>query len=59
MKNAAFVCGWDHDSVRLREVSSYGRIKMQCFYVAGALTECSGEVSAHGRRPVAEVQHFG
>ena len=40
VKNAVFVCGWDHDCVCLGEVSTYGRLKMQCLYVAGTTTEC-------------------
>ena len=35
VKNAVFVCGWDHD-----RVSAYERLKLQCLYVAGSMTEC-------------------
>ena len=31
---------WDLKNVRLGEVSSYGRLKMKCLYVAGTTTMC-------------------
>ena len=37
-------------SVCLGEMSTFGRLKMQCLYVAVTTTECHlGEVSAYGR----------
>ena len=44
--------------VPFEEVSAYGRLKMQCFYVAGAMTECLLRRGAFLREARLQIQRL-